>query len=88
MEVNKPVFSKWIIVGLDQFVIGSDKEVYRLPFTTYPNNYGLRKLKLQKGDRWKFDGVWYSKRQLKKANRIKINDFPQVLIKQTLNCPF
>jgi hypothetical protein len=84
----KPVFSKWIIEGLPGFVFGSDKELYRLPFQSWPNHYGLRKLKKQKGNRWKFDGNWLSQRQLKNSGRIKINHTPKILIPNESDCPF
>jgi hypothetical protein len=80
MESTEPVFSKWIIDGLPGFVLGSDPELYRLPFATWPNHYGLRRIKKQSGNRWKLDGVWYSQRQLKKTKRIKVNPIPGVLI--------
>ena len=30
MQQDKAIFSKWILTGLDGYVIGSDNEVYRL----------------------------------------------------------
>jgi hypothetical protein len=88
MESTEPVFSKWIIDGLPGFVIGSDRELYRLPFATWPNHYGLRRIKKQSGNRWKLDGVWYSQRQLKKTKRIRVNPIPGVLIEAEPYYPF
>ena len=88
MNQTKAIFSKWIIEGLDGFVFGSDKELYRLPFQSYPNNYGLRKLEKQAGNRWKVNSNWISARQLKKSKRIKINLNPEVLIFIDPDLPF
>ena len=77
MNQNKAIFSKWIIEGLPEFVFGSDGELYRLPFCSFPNFYGVRKLKIQSGKRWKLNGVWWSQRQLK--NKIKLNPNPTKL---------
>jgi hypothetical protein len=72
----KPVFSKWIIEGLPGFVFGSDKELYRLPFQSHPNHYALRLIKLQSGNRYKLNGVWWSQRQLKPKIKRNTNPHP------------
>jgi hypothetical protein len=82
----KPILSKWIIEGLPGFVFGSDKELYRLPFKSWPNHYGLRKIAKQSGNRWKLDGIWWSQRQLR--SKIKINQSPEILIKPSNKDPF
>ena len=86
MESTKSIFSKWIIEGLEGFVFGSNKELYRLPFVSHPNNYGLRRITKQKGGRWKLDGVWWSQKQLKP--KLKINPQPAILVELGFICPF
>ena len=88
MQSTDAIFSKWIIEGSPDYVIGSDKQLYRLPFATWPNHYELRRIKKQSGNRWKINGVWISQRQLKKAKRVKLNPNPEVLIQAILDCPF
>lgn len=86
MIQNKAIFSKWIIDGLPGFVFGSDKELYRLPFQSWPNHYGLRRIKKQSGNRWKLDSDWWSQRQLKR--KLRINPNPEILIEPKPDCPF
>lgn len=81
----KPVFSKWIIEVLPGFVFGSDKELYRLPFKSGSNYFGLRRLKKQDKNRWKINGKWWSERQLKA--KIRLNPNPEILI-ETKEMPF
>lgn len=88
MQATEAVFSKWIIEGCSGYVIGSDKELYRLPFVTFPNHYELRRIKKQPGNRWKINGEWLSQRQIKKAKRVKLNPKPEVLIEPEPDCPF
>jgi hypothetical protein len=88
MNPAEPVFSKWIILGFPDYVFGSDRELYRLPFCSYPNNYELRRIKKQPGNRWRIGDQWWSEIQLKKTKRIKVNSNPQVLIEPQRHCPF
>jgi hypothetical protein len=83
--VNKAIFSKWLIKGLDGFFFGSDKELYRLPFKSGRNHFGLRKLKKQDKNRWKVNSVWWSEKQLK--DKIYLNPNPKMIIKNEEN-PF
>ena len=77
--MNKGIFSKWIIKGFDDYVFGSDKELYRLPFKSGRNYFGLRKLKKQNPNRWKINGKWWSEKQL--ISKIELNPNPEILIK-------
>lgn len=86
MNATETVFSKWIIDGIPGYVFGSDRELYRLPFASWPNHYGLRKLKKQPGKRWKINNDWWSERQLKR--KLKKNPNPEVLIEPEPDCPF
>ena len=87
MEAEKNgIVSKWLIHGIEGFCFGSDKNLYRLPFKSGRNNFGLRCLKKQPGNRWKINGFWYSERQLK--SKIYLNPNPEVLIACKSDCPF
>jgi len=86
MKQIEPIFSKWIIEGIPGYVFGSDKELYRLPFATWPNHYRLRRIKKQPGRRWKILNEWWSERQLKR--KIRLNPEPIILIEPKPDCPF
>lgn len=85
MEKNG-IVSKWIIEGVPDFVVGSDREIYRLPFQSGRNHFGLRHIKKQKGNRWKLDSIWWSERQLRP--KLKLNPEPEILIEFESDCPF
>jgi len=82
----RPVSSRWIIEGISGYVFGSDKELYRLPFSSFPNNYGLRKLKKQPGNRWRINNNWWSERQLRR--KLKKNPSPEIIINPQKYYPF
>ena len=77
--MNQAIFSRWLIDGLEGYCFGSDKQLYRLPFRSGLNHYGLRKLKMQHPNRWKINGAWWSKRQL--LRKIYPNPNPEVIVK-------
>jgi len=77
--MNQAIFSKWIIKGFEGYVFGSDKELYRLPFKSERNYFGLRKLKKQNPNRWKINGKWWSQKQL--LDKIELNTNPKIIIK-------
>ena len=85
MNPIRPIFSKWIIEGLPGFVVGLDKELYRLPFKSGRNHFGLRKIKVQNPNKYKIDRRWWSKSQLK--NKVYLNPSPEILIENT-DMPF
>jgi hypothetical protein len=78
MNENKHVLSKWLIKGIEGYCFGSDLEVYRMPFNSGRNNFGLRKLIKQHPNRWRINGVWWSQRQLK--SKIYLNPEPEIII--------
>lgn len=80
------IVSKWLIQGIDGFCFGSDKELYRLPFKSSRNYFGLRKLKKQPKNRWKINGKWWSEKQLK--SKIYLNPDPKIIISSEKDCPF
>lgn len=75
---NKAVYSKWLISKFPGYCFGSDGELYRLPFKSGPNHYGLRKLKMQRPNRWKINGKWWSKRQLQSF--VYLNPRPEKIV--------
>jgi hypothetical protein len=85
MDKNKTVFARCLIDGIEGYCFGSDKNLYRLPFSSGKNHYGLRKLKKQHPNRWKINGQWWSERQL--LSKIYRNPEVQVLINYE-DCPF
>lgn len=87
MQTDKNgIISKWLIKGIQGFCFGSDKNLYRLPFKSGKNHFGLRMLKKQPKNRWKIRGVWWSERQLKA--KIYLNPNPKILIDSLNDCPF
>ena len=87
MEAEKNgIYSKWLIKDFEGFCIGSDKNLYRLPFKSGKNHYGLRQLKEEKiNKRFKINGKWWSKRQLK--TKTYLNPSPEILVYLN-DCPF
>jgi hypothetical protein len=85
MKQTEPIFSKWLITGFSDYCIGSDKELYRLPFKSGCNYFGLRRLKIQNPNRYKILGKWWSKSQLK--DKVYLNPNPEILI-ETNDMPF
>ena len=72
------IFSKWLIKGIDGYCFGSDKELYKLPFKSGRNYFGLRKIKKQHPNRYKIKDKWWSERQLKA--KIYLNPSPEKII--------
>ena len=80
------ITSKWLIEGVEGFCFGSDKELYRLPFQSGRNHFGVRRIKRQDKNRWKIKSVWWSERQLR--GKIYLNPNPEVIIREISDCPF
>ena len=72
------ISSKWLIHGFDEYFIGDDKKLYRFPFKSGKNHYGVREIKLQYPNRFKLKGIWYSKDYLRK--RVYKNPQPEIMI--------
>lgn len=53
------------IKGLEGFVFGDDKHLWKRPYTKDKRSYGWRKMKLQVSNRWILNGIPWSMRQLK-----------------------
>lgn len=49
---------------LKGFFMGTDGEMYRDAKVSKNRFFGIRKLKKQKGNRWKINGVWWGYNQL------------------------
>ena len=78
--------TKWKIKGIEGFRFGEDKNLYKLPYNSNKRYYGFRLIKIQSGDRWKIDGKWWSKRQLK--NLLIKDDEPLTIYEDVLDTPF
>ena len=59
------MFTKYKIEGLDGYVFGEDKNLYRLPFERNGRGYGVREIRKQYPNRYRINGVWWSHRQLR-----------------------
>lgn len=77
--MNKDIFSKWLINGFPDYCFGSDKELYRMPFKSGRNYFGLRRLKKQNPNRWKIASKWWSQNQLE--SKIYLNPNPEIIVK-------
>ena len=73
------MFSKWKIKGIEGYVFGEDKKLYKLPFTKGLRAYGLREIKKQYPSRYKIHEEWLSELQMK--NRLYLDPEPIELIK-------
>lgn len=82
---NFDISSKWLILGFPEYCFGSDKELYKLPFNSGKNYYGLRKIKKQPYNRWLLKGKFWSEKQL--LPKLYLNPNPKILIKNENN-PF
>ena len=72
------ITDKWLIRGLDGYFFGSDKNLYRKPYQSGLNHYGLRMLKKHIHNRYYIKGSLVSEKQLK--NKLYLNPSPQVWI--------
>jgi predicted GTPase len=73
------MFSKWRIKGIDGYRFDELGNLWRLPYTDYKGkSRGLRMLKMHYPSRWKINGEYYSKNQLR--NRLELDTEPIELI--------
>lgn len=88
MEAEKKgINSKWLIKGIEGFCIGSDKNLYKFPFRSGRNHYGLKKISEdKKHERWRINGKWWSKKQL--HDKIYLNPNPETIIPPLNDYPF
>ncbi len=85
--VNDGIYSKWIIQGIEGYVFGSDKKLYRLPFHKNKKHYALREIKMQYPNRYRINGEWWSVNQLR--SKIKLNPDPiNLFTLKNSECPF
>ena len=56
---------KFALPALYDYVIGEDKHIYKLPFTSNNKQYSARKIKKQHGNRYWLNGQYWSESQLK-----------------------
>jgi hypothetical protein len=72
------VTDKWLIRGLDNYFFGSDKNLYRKPYKSGRNHYGIRRLSKHKHDRYYIEGKLISEKQLR--SKVILNPSPKVWI--------
>jgi hypothetical protein len=81
------ITSKWLITGIDGFCFGSDGNLYKFPFRSGKNYYGLNRISEdRKNRRYRINGIWWSKKQLQ--GKLYLNPKPEVIIKPEKDCPF
>ena len=57
--------SKWRVVGLDEYVVGEDNNIYRIPFESNGKWYDFRLIKEQYPQRFRLNKSWWTKNQLR-----------------------
>lgn len=77
-QEKNDIISKWLIRGFSEYCFGDDGELYRFPFKSGRNYYGLNKIKKQVHNRWLIHGKFWSEKQLK--SKIYLNPNPEILI--------
>jgi hypothetical protein len=80
--------SKWIFTNekLQEYVIGSDKKVYKKPFVSHKRYFGYREVKMQYPERYRLNGQWWSKAQLKQ--HIALNPNPEIIFENGKDTPW
>jgi hypothetical protein len=78
--------SKWMIQGLDNYRVGEDGNIYKLPFSSNFKYYETRLVKEQYPSRFRLNDEWYTKKRLRKLLVKDTN--PIVLIDINDNLPF
>lgn len=59
------MFSKWKIKGLEGYVFDKNGVLYRLPYEKDKKAYNLREIKMQYPNRYRINGDWWSRKQIK-----------------------
>jgi hypothetical protein len=78
--------SKWTLAGLDDYRVGEDNKIYRLPFFNGKKYYEVREVKMQKPKRYRLNGTWWSAKQLR--SKLKLDKSPIILLQEISDCPF
>tara|TARA_R110000822_G_scaffold216485_3_gene351167 strand:+ start:597 stop:839 length:243 start_codon:yes stop_codon:yes gene_type:complete len=78
--------SKWLIDGFDNYRVGEDNKVYRLPFFNSNKYYEVREIKIQYPKRYRLNNTWWSTKQLR--NKLRIDKNPIILLPEISDCPF
>lgn len=82
------IYRKWNLKFTDKYCIGSDNQLYRLPYRSNEKYYSLRRCKLiereTKGYWLYYDGKqnWWSLNKLR--NQLELTETKEILIKQYL----
>ena len=80
--------SKWkfTLESLNDYVIGSDKKIYKKPFTRNKRSYGWHEVKIQSPKRYRLNGEWWSTKQLKQ--HIILDSNPIVIFEEQPETPW
>ena len=80
--------SKWVFKNdkLKDYVIGSDKRIYKKPFSSHKRFFGYREVKVQYPERYRLNGEWWSKKQLKQ--HISLDPNPVEIIREHPETPW
>jgi hypothetical protein len=78
--------SKWRFIGLENYVVGEDNKIYKLPFTSNKRYYNFREIKEQYPQRFRLNGSWYTKQLLRKKLQKDLN--PIIIHENISDCPF
>ena len=74
------------IKGLEEFVFGEDKNLWKRPYTRNKRSYGWRKMKMQHPNRWILNSNPWSKSQLE--GKLLRDPNPVEIYSGNINCPF
>ena len=81
------MFSKWRIRGIDNYIFGEDKKLYKMSYVDKAGNIqATKEVKKQYPNRYKVNGRWLSERQMK--NRLEIDQNPIELFRDLPDYPF
>jgi|VirMetMinimDraft_7_1064189.scaffolds.fasta_scaffold380913_1 hypothetical protein len=80
--------SKWVFKNdkLKDYVIGSDKKIYKKPFSSHKRFFGYREVKMQYPERYRLNNEWWSKSQLKQ--HIVLDQNPVVITREDHETPW
>jgi len=78
--------SKWIIKGLEEYRVGENNKVYRLPFFSKGKYYEVREVKMQYPNRFRLNKEWWNTKQLR--SKLVKDKNPIILLPEISDCPF
>ena len=75
------MFTKWLIEGLENYVVTDSGDIYRKPIIKNNKSYSWRLIKKQYPNRWRLNNEWYSKTQLRP--KLYLNPNPEQIHEKT-----